>query len=259
MVGGDIFKSVGFHRAHISAVGKYRVDVVTSGGIDTDSDILTVGGFRNGRGHRAAVTRRRRHTIFVDGKLGGNRVAATHIRKRVGICGFHWFVVHTHLRQMPARGRRKRIGGVVAAEHRRRADRRNRAFALNRSRDFVIITYESGRQCVGFRHIIECMGRIGTHITTVGEHRINMVAIIGGNCNGLSSTIFHNSYIRRDTTTDTCHRRDFVTVTREQWLHRVVARNIFKTIVISGLQRITIHNDGTDEITRIRLKIKSIG
>ena len=112
---------------------------------------------------------------------------------------------------------------------------------------------------MGFRHIIECMGRIGTHITTVGEHRINMVAIIGGNCNGLSSTIFHNSYIRRDTTAVTCHRRDFVTVTHEQWLHRVVARNIFKTIVISGLQRITIHNDGTDEITRIRLKIKSIG
>ena len=111
----DATERVAAYRTHIHTVGKDGVDTIAIHCGDFDGDIRSVVHGGVGRSDTAAIARRRRHPIFVEDELGGNRVVAPYIRKRVGAGGIYRFAIHQQTRQVPARSRRKRIGGVIAA------------------------------------------------------------------------------------------------------------------------------------------------
>ena len=207
-----ITKCISVRITHIHIIHKHRVNMLAVGSGDGDGHGLIIIHRCSGRSNRSTLPCRRRYRVTVDGKLRLDCVFVTDIRKGVSSDAIHWGIVHQQGSQMPALGRNERVGDTFATEHRRRADRRDGTLALNRSRDAVRIAGKRGPQLVCPRHIIERIGRVRTLINAIGKDRVYVVAIIGGNRNRLSSTIFHHGRFGRHRTAFPCRRRDGVAV-----------------------------------------------
>ena len=173
-----IFKRVGCHCANIRAIGKDGVDAITIRCSDSDGNGRAVRHRCVGRSHQAAITSRRRHRKFVNGELGRNGMVFSDIRKRVAVSSVHRFAVHQQAREVPACFGSERKGGVIAASHRRRAGGCDSSVTHDRSRDFVFIRAEGGRQCVVAGYIIKRVGCVIPNIITIDKNRIHIITII---------------------------------------------------------------------------------
>ena len=79
VVRGNIVERVAAVAARIGTVHKDGINVVAARGRDHNGGRIAVVHNRAGRRHRAALAGRRRHRIFVNGKICRNRMVSTNI------------------------------------------------------------------------------------------------------------------------------------------------------------------------------------
>ena len=104
MVAVDFRERVGIHPTDIQAIRKDRINMVAiiRGDSNDNRAAIIDGGFR--RGDRASLSCRRRHRVFIDGKLRHDRMTVADIRKDIAVGNFHRFIIHQQATDMPTRG-----------------------------------------------------------------------------------------------------------------------------------------------------------
>ena len=118
MVFDDIAEGVAAHRAFVNAVHKHRIDVVAVGSGNLNGDGIAVAHDRAGRGHETALTRRRRHRVFVDGEPGRDPMIGMDIGKYIRFGRFHRNTVHDQRFHMITLIRNNAVVYTVATIHR---------------------------------------------------------------------------------------------------------------------------------------------
>ena len=252
MVGGNTLKRIGSHRARIRAVNENRINVMAVRSGDLDGNILAVSRYRAGRRDCAALPRRRRHRVFVDGKLRYNRVVLADISKCVGSRNLCLFSIYLQAANVPARFGSNYIGNIGAASYGGFTLRRNRAVLARLCRNHKLIHGESGMQCVAGSNMLKRIGGHRAHIHTVNEDRVDVIAVGCGDFDGDNTIVINRHRSRSDGTAATRRRRHRVLVDSELHGNRVIFTDIGERVCFGSIRLFPIYQQSANVPTRFR-------